>query len=446
MRQLMFQLRAGSSAVQITPPLGEPMAGYGARVGVSAGVQDPLYARALVLDDGTTRLGIVICDLVGVTAELSERARARATALTGIPPENLIVGATHTHAGPDYFRSASDGELLAVMARTIGGEIAAAAARSEPVQLKAGEALVTSVSQNRRHPDWPIDPALKILSADRPDGTTAAALVNFACHATVMNADNLLLSGDYPGATVRALQRLLGDVGAVFVNGACGNVNPTWTAQRFPEVERMGRILGGEAGRLISELQPLGRGLFAANIRWNENTPKPVTAGELLENVRLRSAGRSVRLPMKAWLADEEYERRVAAARRAAEALSAASQLEEKREQMAVITHLDMERRIARRHQGTGGWREAEIQAFGLAPGCAILALPGEFFVETAREIAQRSGLRRLFISCYSNDYIGYVAPPPAFDEGGYEAGATPFGPDAEQTVVDAAVELLHSL
>lgn len=442
----MTQIRAGAAAIEITPPVGDGMAGYGARTGVSAGIHDPLYVRALVLDDGATRLGIAICDLVGVTAELTERARARTQELTGIPPENVIVGATHTHAGPDYFRSTSDSEVLAIMARKIGGALAVAASAAEPVQLKLGEALVTSVSQNRRHPDGPIDPALKILSADRADGSTLAALINFACHATVMNADNLLLSGDYPEATVRALQRLLGDISVVFVNGACGNINPTWTAQRFPEVERMGRILGGEAGRVVSEMQPLGRGLFAANIRWNEETPKPITAGELLEGARLHSTRRTIQLPIKAWLPDEEYELRVAEARNKVESLAGAHDRDRRRAAMAVITHLDMERRLARRHHGSAPVRSAEIQAFGLAPSCAILALPGEFFTETAREIERRSGVRRLLISCYSNDYIGYVAPPTAFDEGGYEVGATPFGPEAERIVIDAAVELLRAL
>ena len=442
----MSELRAGAAAVEITPPLGDPMAGYGARTGGSTGIHDPLYARALVLDDGTTRLGIVIADLVGVTAELARQSRERASTLTGIPPENILVGATHTHAGPDYFRSIADAELLAILARTIGGALALAASAAEPVQLKAGEAVVTSVSQNRRHPDWPIDPALRILTADRADGSTVATLLNFACHATVMSADNLLLSGDYPEAAVRALLRLMGEIGVVFINGACGNINPSWTAQRFSEVERMGRILGGEAGRVVSELQPLGRGLFAANIRWNEDTPKPITAGAMLEGVRLRSALRSVRLPIKAWLPEEEYERRVTEARQHIEALAGEAQRDRRRAEMAVITHLDMERRIARRYRRSEKERDTEIQAFGLAPGCAILALPGEFFVETAQAIEKRSGLNRLFISCYGNDYIGYVAPPNAFDEGGYEAGATPFGPEAEQIVIDAAVELLKSL
>ena len=66
----------------------------------------------------------------------------------------------------------------------------------------------------------------------------------------------------------------------------------------------------------------------------------------------------------------------------------------------------------------------AEVQAIRLGPGCAILALPGEFFVETARaDPGGGSGLPHLLIACYANHHVMYVVPRHEFERGGYEPG-----------------------
>jgi hypothetical protein len=91
-------------------------------------------------------------------------------------------------------------------------------------------------------------------------------------------------------------------------------------------------------------------------------------------------------------------------------------------------------------------YQRTEIQALSLGEGLALLALPGEFFVETAEAIRERSGLEDLLIACYANDYIGYVTPPAAYAEGGYEAGITFCTPEAEALFVDASVKLLDDV
>ena len=89
---------------------------------------------------------------------------------------------------------------------------------------------MTSIAQNRRHPDWPTDPTLRVLRADTPDRQPIGAILNYPCHGTVMNRDNLMISADYPGATVRTVQKVIGeDVPVLFINGAFANINPVWT-------------------------------------------------------------------------------------------------------------------------------------------------------------------------------------------------------------------------
>ena len=90
--------------------------------------------------------------------------------------------------------------------------------------------------------------------------------------------------------------------------------------------------------------------------------------------------------------------------------------------------------------------QRTEIQALSLSEGLALLALPGEFFVETADVIRERCGVEDLLIACYANDYVGYVIPPAAYEEGGYEAGITFCTPEAEAMVVDLALEVLRDV
>src|SRR6185437_16965194 len=92
-------LTAGSAAIDITPPVGTHLAGqFQDRIAES--IHDPLYARALVLDDGTTRLAVVACDLLALKRTTVARARELAAAQTGIPAGHIMVTASHTHTGP----------------------------------------------------------------------------------------------------------------------------------------------------------------------------------------------------------------------------------------------------------------------------------------------------------------------------------------------------------
>jgi len=94
-------LLAGLATVDITPPVGWRMFGS-YREQFSGGVHDPLYAKAIVLEQGNERAALVICDLCYISRRFSERVRKRASDLTGIPASKIVVCATHTHSGPDY--------------------------------------------------------------------------------------------------------------------------------------------------------------------------------------------------------------------------------------------------------------------------------------------------------------------------------------------------------
>ena len=457
-------LLAGAAEVVITPPVGTPLDGYGGRVGGSVAVHDDLHARAIVIDDGASECAIVSCDLIGVDRRLVAAARTRASDATGVPPAHIMIAATHTHAGPAGLRRDLDEALTDVTARTIAGVIAAAHRAKRPAVLKVGRGSVDTVSQNRRDPRGPADPALRVLLFDSPDPRDGviAGVINFACHATVLFSTNMAISADYPGYAIRTVQKIVGDAPVVFLNGACGDVNPAWIEQRYDEAERVGSIVGAEAARRLQELRPLGAGQKAWNIRWDELTDMPVTSGDLIAQPRTRVASRSVPVPLRALEPPDAYDRRIAelqaalgdtAAGLAHEGESPARAAggrsgEARRRLMEQLTRYRTERGVAERlgPGAAGKLLHPEVQAISLGGGVVVLGLPGECFVETGEAIQAAAGVPHLFVACYANHYVGYFVPRAAFDAGGYEPGVTMLDETAEETLRAAAIELVRDV
>ena len=241
-------LRIGASAIDITPPVGTALDGYGGRTDVSLGVHDPLFARCLFLDDGRTQLAIVVCDLIGVGRELVRRARELIAERPGIPPANVLIAATHTHAGPAGIRGNGEPVLVEDTARKIAGAVRVAHRDAVKGALKYGVTELSSISQNRRDPEWPIDHRLDVLAADTPDGRNIATVARYACHPTVMTGANLEISAEWPGEACRVMEQVIGGgARGIYLNGACGNINPAWMWQRVDEVRRVGSIVGAKA-------------------------------------------------------------------------------------------------------------------------------------------------------------------------------------------------------
>lgn len=166
----MTTLLAGAAVVDITPPVGGFMDGYGDRTQPSQGVHDPLFARVLVLDYGDDQCAIVGCDLLGVHPQIVAEVRQGVLSLCGIPAEHIVVAAAHNHAAPWGLRAGMFCQLAkglaAELIRRIVGAVVFAHSQRRAATLKLGQALVDTVSQNRRHPDWPIDPVLRVLLVD----------------------------------------------------------------------------------------------------------------------------------------------------------------------------------------------------------------------------------------------------------------------------------------
>ena len=103
--------RAGAARADITPPEGAalPMSGYAGREDGFKSIHDRLFVRAVALDDGATRAAIVTADLSAISYSWWERLSAAIQKETGIPRDNILLAATHTHAGPSLGRATDDG-------------------------------------------------------------------------------------------------------------------------------------------------------------------------------------------------------------------------------------------------------------------------------------------------------------------------------------------------
>ena len=438
----MPELLAGAAVADITPAVGVQLDGYGARAKPSQRVHDELMARVLILAQGDETVVIVSCDLLGMHPWIASEVRARASAATGVRQHGVVVAATHNHAGPVGLRAGMLAELDEPLAETLVGRISGAIEEAwrgrRRASIKHASATVDTISLNRRDPEWPKDAALHVVSIDGEDGPVATVL-NFACHATVLNATNLMLTGEFPGAACRLIQRETG-APCVYLNGACGDVNPVWIAQDFAGVERAGQIIGAQALRLAAEMRALGPGQRSHNIRWDE-FPEVPPLGRLVAP-SLRAARFEVDLPRREFESDDAYAAHIEETTAAAESEPDGSP--QRRIITANLTRFKVERWAAAwaRHAPDHS-PPTEVQAVRLGDGLALLALPGEFFGETAQAIREAAPFEDVLMACYANDYVGYVIPEHSYEEGGYEAGMTPHGLESDSTVRDAAKRLL---
>lgn len=251
------RLFAGAAAVDITPPTGFPMWGYGARHDLpSVGVIDPLYAKALVLQAGDDKVAFVGLDL-GRSPTGASMAAIRDAARERAGVETVMVVGSHTHHGP-VIETESWPTPEAPYTRTLERQIVAVIVDAASSVAPARCAVDTrDVSLNRnRH--WkaekpPIDRALTTLHVASSDGSAIATLVNYAAHPTMEEAERLELSADYPGHMMRAVENETGGV-CIFMQGAAGDLSALPVGGRSSEA--MGTQLAAEVLAALADLTP----------------------------------------------------------------------------------------------------------------------------------------------------------------------------------------------
>ena len=269
-------IEAGVGVVDITPTGSVVLAGSPSPV-ASSSVATRLQAKALVLSAGGRKAAIVTLDTLKYPVEHALRARRRIEETTGIPAGNVILCASHTHYGPLW--SHYGDQLVTPIAEAV----ALAARDLAPCRLGTARGRVEGVSECRRvikdghawnrwqlapgeadkYPaEGPADPDFEVLAVTGRDGRYRAILYDFACHAANTRAP--VISADYPGEVQQFVRQHFGyDVPALFLPGACGDVNPVYSVKR----ELFGEKLGGEIVRCLGRLEPVARPSLAIECR-----------------------------------------------------------------------------------------------------------------------------------------------------------------------------------
>jgi neutral ceramidase len=259
-------LRAGCSKVDITPHIGTTMDGYAARTLPSEGIHDRLYCRAIVLDDGAHSVALLSCDVCWFTQETVQTVKSGASSY-GL--NQVFLSATHNHSGPamaDFLatptRSGTD--YVRSLPASIGAAINKAKGSLQPATLTMGRGRA-SISSNRRKESGETDPeVLTLILRDARDKPMAGVL-NYGCHPTVLGQDNRLISSDFPGRSMQAIENHFGDgFVCLFLNGALGDVNPRTCLRydcrgTFDDVSKVGQELAS-ASVENSEFIELGGG------------------------------------------------------------------------------------------------------------------------------------------------------------------------------------------
>ncbi len=460
------ELRAGVAKVDITPPLGLTMAGYGGRSKVSDGIEDPLYAYAVALEQGAEACAIVVGDLIGIPGPLAGVVREHAQELCGLPAERVMACATHTHWGPALRKSGylpphlQDGvseEYALTCVRQMAGAVAEAWRTREPAVALAGtgdadlasfnrrpvtvegqvamnlalpleEALVASQVGHDLSLTWekggapgerlsppqegvrglrvgPVNSQVPVLKLVRPDGSPIAAVLSFGCHPVCGGDPDTTFyrySADYPAYARRVLELTLG-CPAVFLLGAAGDQVPL--RRRGDSRRRVGHSVGAEALRVWELIEGDGIG-------------------------PLRVSSRMAELPLRDLPTPEE----------AREALQATGDPDgpggvRARHELSLAEMYD-------------GMTDCPIEVWSMALGeqWGLVGLPGEVLCEFELRTRQQSPFANTALIELSLATLDYLPTDAAIDEGGYEPGWSPFGKGTEAAAVEAAVAALHDV
>ncbi|MFH1717203.1 MAG: sugar phosphate isomerase/epimerase family protein [Planctomycetota bacterium] len=437
-------LTAGISVTDITPPVGYRMSGYFSER-LSTGTSNPLHAKAIVLRQGGESAAMVFCDIIGLSLDITSRARKQAAEKTGIPAENILIAATHSHTGPLYFGAlrkhfhdravaehGSDpcekvdyaSELVAKIVKTI----TQADAAPKPVRLEAGSAEQQNLSFNRRfhmkdgtvrfnpgvlNPDivrvaGPIDPQVGIVFfRGAQDGLAEAAMVNFPLHLDTVGGT--MYAADYPFYLEQSLREKHGEkLVLLFGTGTCGDINHI-------DVSKKDRLKTDYIGQTL-----------ARTVNANMESLKAVAQPALAVRSKVVEAPLQRYGPEKVAWARENIKKVGTGELSFLEQVEAYKILAIEMRQSSTIP--------------------LEVQVFRLSRDVAVVGLPGEVFVDLGLAIKRASPFATTLVIELCQDAPGYIPTKKAFAEGSYETVNSRVAPGGGEIMAEAAIGLLQEL
>ena len=393
-------MKAAFDEIEITPPLGTAKIGWLRNI-VPTRVVDPLFARVMVLESGREKLAFISLDTLFIRAEETSAIRMGIEHRYGFPAANVMIAATHNHAGPAVAECGEvpkDEAYCATMVDRCVTAFGRALDNMQNAQFAFGSKAVFGVAHNRRliqrsgivktHATFddpnslclegPIDPELAVLGVRRPNGDWLGALVNFALHPTDHGGDDAFSAG-WPGVLAQKMKAA--GCPCVFLNGAYGNIaspDPTRSGKAL-SMEETGSVLADQAMQVLKSMK------------------------SFRNDAALDSHPRRVRLPYREPTPDQ-----IKGTARGAQRFI------DSRIYDRIIPRLVEEIRAS------DGSVSTELQVHTIAD-VQYVGVPCEWFVEFGLRLKERSHPRRALVVGSANDMVGYVPHTAAFDRGGYE-------------------------
>jgi hypothetical protein len=438
------RFRAGASAVDVTPVEFPVKVNGGFFEATATKVQDPLYARCIVLDDGSVRVAVVVVDNCLIPQELFDAAKEMANKSTGIPIERMMMSATHTHSGPAAV-GALGTEPDEKYCRFLPGRIAKAVelAAQNLAPAKVGWAVVDDPNHTNcrrwimrpdrmqtdpfgrrsvrammhpghQNPDYlgpagPVDTQLSLLAVQSLDGRPIAVLANYSMHYFGAEA----ISADYFGLFARIFAELAGadaNFVAIMSQGTSGDLQ--WRDYSSPPSNIKIEKYAEEMARVAFEAYK--------KIKYQDY-------------VTLAMAERKLELRIRP-ISEED----LSWAKKTAETFK-------DRKPQTLPEVYASEQVLLDQMPET---RELKLQALRVGQ-MGITAIGCEVFGITGLKIKAQSPLQPTFNIELANGYFGYIPPPEQHKLGGYttwRARSAGLEVEAEKRIAECILELLEEV
>ena len=402
-RTAIGRFEAGWGLSSITPPIGTPLAGFGDRKGKpSTGVHDEIFVKALAFSDGTDKAVIVGADMLIIPENVAELVRVRVSQQTPLTANDILFNASHNHSGPGAFApglaskafsGAYDPNIPDFLAVAFTEAIVKAYHSLEPAKMMHGSVDAPEYIRNRTRSDGTVDSELSYMFVEQEDGDRCF-LVSYSAHPTILGADNMQFTGEYPGFLMRRITEQTG-AEAIYLGGAVGSMSPRPPEEKdpFDRCRAMGTALADKVLRAVANTT-----LFK-------------------DKVDVASIGFPIRLPPFQLRLSENW-----------------------RISKFLFPILGVD---------TDGWMHAVRIG-----DVALVGTPADFCGEISVELKSRTNNRvgNLWVLSFNGDYVGYISPDRYYykdEKGGYgyERGLMSWiGPDQEAFTVSLIMHMINTL
>lgn len=428
------------------------MGQWGLRQGRSTGVHRDLFARALVLDDGETRLAIVSLEICGIPTDTMQAIQRNVSGLCGIPAESLLVNSTHNHTAPDIILGVTPEwrTYAAYLVDLVAGTVYEAANAMKIAEAGHGSGNLKDWTVNRQYKERPVDTEVGVLRVDEPDGAPIARVINFAAHGVCDGGQSLEWSGDYSGELSSTVEEVEDGAIAIHLQGAAGDIHPFdwWFGNRksthlhtHEDTAEFGEAIASEALRVSVQVETTSDIELGSASGPHEmprrQVPWSVSAAEKLH---ARLSSELGKYTGEVW----------------PEGTTTANAAENHPE---MYGNGGNELNLARNQ----GLPPVPIQVKALRIGDLVIsAHPGEMFNELGLAIKEGHSGERPWVVSYSSEYIGYVSTQRPYAElvgipledlvdmkrfrRFYGTTTSPFAPEAGELLVETAIEILGTV